>query len=336
MAFGKGAGRVFCFLLLLSESCSVTTAAALPEIISCVRDISGVCGKRPFPADLSCKRDSCGGGPVFAGVTLAGMTYPSQPPIDTSVPHSARVWNYWLGGKDNYPVDREAGEQFLATFPGIAQEARAARAFLMRAVRYLTEEAGVRQFLDIGTGLPTADNTHEVAQTMRPDARIVYVDNDPLVLTHARALLTSTEEGYTDYLHAGLEEPEEILAAARERLDFDEPVGLIIIGVLAHVADYGRAKDIVRTLLEALPSDSHLVLSDGTHSHQANVEAQEDYNESGAVAYNLRSKEEIAGFFEGVELVDPGLTTVTRWRCEDTEFGTPPEVDGYGGVGRKA
>ncbi|WP_017607934.1 SAM-dependent methyltransferase [Nocardiopsis xinjiangensis] len=264
------------------------------------------------------------------------MTNPSQHPIDASVPHSARVWNYWLGGKDNYPVDREAGEKFLETFPGIAQEARAARAFLTRAVRYLAEEAGIRQFLDIGTGLPTADNTHEVAQTLRPDARILYVDNDPLVLTHARALLTSTEEGYADYLHASLEEPKEILAAARERLDFDEPIGLIIIGVLAHVSGYGRAKDIVRTLRDALPAGSHLIISDGTHSHQANVEAQEDYNESGAVAYNLRSKEEIAGFFEGLEVVDPGLTTVTRWRCEETEFGTPPEVDGYGGVGRKS
>src|SRR5690625_3073996 len=263
------------------------------------------------------------------------MTNPSQPPIDTSVPHSARVWNYWLGGKDHYPADREAGEKFLETFPGIAQEARAARAFLTRAVRYLTEEAGVRQFLDIGTGLPTANNTHEVAQTLRPDARIVYVDNDPLVLTHARALLTSTEEGYTDYLHADLEEPEKILAAARERLDFDRPIGLIIIGVLAHVSGYGRAKEIVQTLLDALPSGSHLIISDGTHSHQANIEAQEDYNESGAVAYNLRSKEEIAGFFEGLELAAPGLTTVTHWRCEESAFGTPPEVDGYGGVGRK-
>ena len=263
------------------------------------------------------------------------MTNPSEPPIDTSVPHSARVWNYWLGGKDNYPVDREAGDKFLETFPGIAQEARAARAFLMRAVRYLTEEAGVRQFLDIGTGLPTANNTHEVAQAVRPDARIVYVDNDPLVLTHARALLTSAEGGYTDYLHAHLEEPEKILAAARERLDFDEPIGLIIIGVLAHVADYEQAKDTVRTLLDALPSGSYLTISDGTHSNQANIEAQEDYNESGAVAYNLRSKEEIAGFFEGLEVVDPGLITVTRWRCEETDFGTTPEVDGYGGVGRK-
>src|SRR5699024_7671073 len=152
----------------------------------------------------------------------------------------------------------EAGDKFLETFPGIAQEARAARAFLMRAVRYLTEEAGVRQFLDIGTGLPTANNTHEVAQAVRPDARIVYVDNDPLVLTHARAPGTSAEGGYSAGRGAHREVPEKLPAAARGRRDSDEPIGLIIIGGLAHVADYEQAEDTVRTLLDALPSGSYL------------------------------------------------------------------------------
>jgi len=137
--------------------------------------------------------------------------------IDTSVPHSARIWNYWLGGKDNYPVDRAAGDQFRQAFPGVVDVARASRQFLTRSVRYLAGEAGIRQFLDIGTGLPTADNTHEVAQRVAPDSRIVYVDNDPLVLTHARALLTSTPQGATDYVDADLREPDQILAAAPAR-----------------------------------------------------------------------------------------------------------------------
>ncbi|MFC7742538.1 SAM-dependent methyltransferase [Nocardiopsis composta] len=256
--------------------------------------------------------------------------------MDTTVPHSARVWNYWLGGKDNYPVDREAGDRFLQVFPGMAQGARASRAFLARTVRYLAGEAGMRQFLDIGTGLPTADNTHEVAQAVAPDARIVYVDNDPLVLAHARALLTSTPEGRTDYIHADLREPEEILARARRVLDFDRPVALMLMGILGHLPDHAEARAVVRTLVAALPSGSHLVVNDGTNVHsRANAEAHEQYNSSGAAPYVQRSPEEIGAFFEGLELVEPGLVTVTRWRYEETGFGTPPEVDGYGAVGRK-
>ena len=256
--------------------------------------------------------------------------------IDTSVPHSARVWNYWLGGKDNYPVDREAGDAFLEVFPGMAQGARASRAFLGRTVRYLAGEAGLRQFLDVGTGLPTADNTHEVAQQVAPDSRIVYVDNDPLVLTHARALMTSTPEGATDYIHADLHEPQRIVEHAAKLLDLERPVGLMLMGILGHVADYDRAREIVRHLMGALAPGSHLVINDGTNVHsQANVEAHEQYNESGGTPYIQRSPEEIGGFFEGLELVEPGLVSVTRWRYEKTEFGVPPEVDGYGAVGRK-
>lgn len=259
------------------------------------------------------------------------------PTIDTSVPHSARVWNYWLGGKDNYPVDRVVGEEFLKVFPGMAQGARASRAFLGRTVRYLAGEAGVRQFLDVGTGLPTADNTHEVAQAVAPDARVVYVDNDPLVLTHARALLTSTPEGRTGYVHADLREPEAILDAARSELDFERPIGLMLMGILGHVVDYQGARRLVGQLVDALPPGSYLTVNDGTNVHsEANVEAHDNYNnESGGDPYVQRSPEEIRGFFDGLELVEPGIVSVTRWRYEETRFGIPPEVDGYGGVGRK-
>ncbi len=164
------------------------------------------------------------------------------PEIDTSVPHSARVWNYWLGGKDHYPVDRAAGEQFREVFPEIVNAARASRQFLTRAVRYLAGEAGIRQFLDIGTGLPTADNTHEVAQRAAPACRIVYVDNDPLVLTHARALLTSTPEGATDYVDADLREPGKIVEGAARTLDFTQPVALMLMGILGHAADDDEAR----------------------------------------------------------------------------------------------
>src|SRR5712691_5743828 len=182
-----------------------------------------------------------------------------RPKIDTTVPHSARIWNYWIGGKDHYPVDRAAGDQVIAMFPDITRMARSARAFLMRAVRYLVAEAGIRQFLDIGTGLPTANNTHEVAQTIAPESRIVYVDNDPLVLVHARALLTSTAEGATDYIHADLHDPEMVLREAAKWLDLTQPVGLTLMGVLGHVSDDG-AQSIVRKLVAGLPSGSYLVI----------------------------------------------------------------------------
>ncbi|MFV2197781.1 SAM-dependent methyltransferase [Nocardiopsis sp. LOL_012] len=260
-----------------------------------------------------------------------------RPVIDTTVPHSARVWNYWLGGKDHYPVDREAGEAFLKVFPGMAQGARASRAFLGRTVRYLAGEAGVRQFLDVGTGLPTADNTHEVAQAVAPESTILYVDNDPLVLTHARALMTSSPEGATDYVHADLREPERILDEARKRLDFGRPIALMLMGILGHIPDYDEARRLVRVLVDALPPGSYLAVNDGTNAHsEANKEAHDQYNdESGGEPYIQRSPEQIGGFFEGLELVEPGVVSVTRWRYEETEFGVPPVVDGYGAVGRK-
>ena len=179
--------------------------------------------------------------------------------IDTSVPHSARIWNYWLGGKDNYPVDREAGDRYVEIFPGIIDLARHSRAFLTRTVRFLAGEAGIRQFLDIGTGLPTVDNTHQVAQRVAPESRIVYVDNDPLVLAHARALLTSTPEGACAYIDADLREPEKILDKAAETLDFSRPIGLMLMGILGHIEDYDEARSIVSRLLDRLPSTLLLV-----------------------------------------------------------------------------
>jgi O-methyltransferase involved in polyketide biosynthesis len=264
---------------------------------------------------------------------------PEASELNTGVPHSARVWNYWLGGKDNFPADRAVGDQFREAFPGVVDVARASREFLARAVRYLAGEAGIRQFLDIGTGLPTANNTHEVAQRVAPESRVVYVDNDPIVLAHARALLTSTPEGRTAYVDADLYEPDKILEAAAATLDFDRPVALMLLGIMGHIGDYDEARSIVRRLLDALPSGSYLALDDGTDviDKSAVEEAQGAYNQSGAVPYHPRSPEEIAGFFDGLELVEPGVVSCPRWRPDpaDVSGGLPAELDAFGGVGRK-
>ncbi|MGA9309130.1 MAG: SAM-dependent methyltransferase [Pseudonocardiaceae bacterium] len=185
----------------------------------------------------------------------------SQSEIDTTRAHTARIWNYWLGGRDNYPIDCEVGDQIRQFHPDIGNYARADRLFLGRAVQYLAGEAGIRQFLDIGTGLPTVDNTHEVAQRVAPESRIVYVDNDPLVLVHARALLTSTPEGATDYIDADMHDPDKILAEAARTLDFTQPVAVTMLGVVIFISDDGEAYGIVRRFLDALPSGSYLVLS---------------------------------------------------------------------------
>jgi hypothetical protein len=253
--------------------------------------------------------------------------------IDTSVPHSARIWNYWLGGQDNYAVDREAGDQYREIFPGIAVVARTSRGFLARAVRYLASDAGVRQFLDIGTGLPTASNTHEVAQRVAPESRIVYVDNDPLVLAHARALLTSTPEGACDYLDADIRNPAAILDTAAGLLDFTQPMALMLMGIMGHFTDE-EAYPIVGRLMAGLPSGRYFALYDGANTNEAFNQAQQGYNDSGAVPYNLRSPEQFARFFEGLELVEPGVVPLVQWRPDpDTE---QAEIYSYCGVGRLA
>jgi O-methyltransferase involved in polyketide biosynthesis len=255
--------------------------------------------------------------------------------VDASIPHSARIWNYWLGGKDNFQADRDAGDEFLALYPEQRDKARACRSFLFRAVRHLVVEEGVRQFLDIGTGLPTANNTHEVAQRFAPESKIVYVDNDPLVLAHARALLTSSPEGETNYIDADLHDPDAVLVEAAKTLDFSQPIALLLIGVLGHVGDYDEARSILRRLLDRLPPGSFLVESDGTDTSDAYEAALESYKDNGGEPYNSRTPEQVAGYYEGLELLDPGVVPIGEWRPDEVAFGTPPDVDEMGGVGRK-
>ncbi|WP_424858155.1 SAM-dependent methyltransferase [Streptomyces sp. SAI-170] len=258
--------------------------------------------------------------------------------IVTTQPHTARIWNYWLGGKDNYEVDRAAGDQIRQLHPGIGEYARADRLFLGRAVRHLVGEVGIRQFLDIGTGLPTADNTHEVAQRHAPDARIVYVDNDPLVLAHARALLTSTEEGRTDYLDEDLRNVDAILEHAAKTLDFSRPVALILLGVVIFIGDDEDPYALVRRLMDALPAGSHLVLSHTvTHPEMPDVdEAVKFWNEHGTPKLTQRTPEAVARFFDGLDLLEPGVVSCSRWRPEHTNGAEPEEVAMFGGVARKA
>lgn len=261
-----------------------------------------------------------------------------QPPkLDISVSHPARVWNYWLGGKDNYPVDREVGERCVEIFPGMVDIARAERAFLVRAVTHLVEREGVRQLLDIGTGLPAPNNTHEVAQSIAPETRIVYVDNDPLVLLHAQALLVGTPEGVTDYIEADLRDPDTIIRHAREKLDFSQPVALLILGVLGLITETAGAYTIVDRLVDALPSGSFLVICDGTNvgDSEAYEESNDFWNEVGSAEYQLRSSDEIARFFDGLELLEPGVVSVPLWRPNTAEIGVVKELDLFGGVGRK-
>ncbi len=271
------------------------------------------------------------------------MSETTDPPagsgIDASVPHSARIWNYWLGGKDNYTVDREAGDAWVAVQPEIVTIARDTRAFIGRTVRYLAGEAGVRQFLDVGTGLPTADNTHEVAQSVAPDARIVYVDNDPLVLAHARALLTSTPEGQTRYLHADMHDRDALIEGATGILDLTQPVAVMFISVLGHVADTGEARGLVQGLMERMPSGSYLTVADAAHAPDDGgrlKQAQDEYADTGAVPYRTRSPEELTSYFDGLEWVEPGFVSVPLWRPDTGQIGEPRRDDtNLGGVARK-
>ncbi|WP_320779925.1 SAM-dependent methyltransferase [Streptomyces sp. CRN 30] len=243
--------------------------------------------------------------------------------LQTDRPHSARVWNYLLGGKDNYPVDSELGDVILTTFPEFASVARLQRTFLARAVDFLVREAGIRQFLDIGTGLPTANNTHELAQRIAPQSRIVYVDNDPLVLMHAQALLTSTAEGACAYVDADVRDPARILAEASTTLDLDRPVALTMLGIMGQIADADRPADLVAALLSGLPSGSYLALSDGTNNSDALNRAVEAYNQQSAHTYHLRSPQEIGSFFDGLDLVPPGVVSSAAWRPDPSR---PPET----------
>ena len=253
---------------------------------------------------------------------------------DPAVPNSARIWNYWLGGKDFYEIDRMAGDQFSAIYPQIVDIARADREFLGRVVTFLAGEAGLRQFLDVGAGLPTADNTHEVAQRVAPVSRVVYVDSDPLVLAHGRSLLTSTPEGAASYVDADLGDPGKVLSEAAKWLDLTQPVALTLMGVLGHVTDYAEARSIVTGLLDGLPTGSYLAINDSINTSEALEEALRQYEASGALPYRTRSLEQFTGFFDGLELVEPGVVLVADWRPgPDSVPG--PEIPQAGAVARK-
>ena len=264
--------------------------------------------------------------------------YPSGPRLTPDYfrhPSSARVWDYWLGGKDNYAVDRKVGDTVAGEFPGIRDLARQSRQFLVRGVRYLVAEAGIRQFLDIGTGLPTVQNTHEIAQALAPESKIVYVDNDPVVLAHARALLrNTTDEGVTAYVDADVNDPELIISDARNVLNFGEPIAVILQGILGHATpELARMYDIVNRVMAPVPPGSYLLLSDGIDGEQS-LKVNKKQHELGH-HYHLRTPEQIARCFGGLELVEPGVVSISMWRPDPADIGTPVPVESHGGVARK-
>jgi len=264
------------------------------------------------------------------------------PGFDVTVAHPARVYNYLLGGKDNFAADRKAAEQMIAGGAKVLVGVRANRGFLGRAVRFLAGEAGIRQFLDIGTGLPSADNTHEVAQSVAPESRIVYVDNDPIVLSHANALLKTAPGGACQYIQADLRHPRKILDEATKTLDFSQPTAIMILMTLQYVPDADNPHQIVKTLVDAVPPGSYLAISDVAMdlAADANVAASADkLNEQlGPVRQTIRSLEQIAGFFSGVEMVEPGLVQLPRWRPDLGSSGPIGNftLSAYCGIGRKA
>jgi O-methyltransferase involved in polyketide biosynthesis len=266
------------------------------------------------------------------------MTAGGSRGFDARVAHPARVYDYWLGGKDNFEADRIAGEAAIAAYPAIRASARANRAFLARSVRYLAAEAGLRQFLDIGTGLPTANNTHEVAQAAAPESRIVYVDNDPLVLSHARALLTSSPEGVTAYLDADLRDTDRVLKLAADTLDFSQPVAVMLLAILHYIPDTDQAQRIVARLVSALAPGSYLTISHAASDISAEEMAEmfKRMNEYLAESEHHvgRPRQVVAQFFDGLDLVEPGVVKVTEWRPQsELEARGPTSL--WGGMGRK-
>jgi hypothetical protein len=260
--------------------------------------------------------------------------------VDVSLPHPARRYDYWLGGKDNFAVDREAADAIAAAYPAVRIAALENRRFLHRAVRFLAEDAGIRQFLDIGTGIPTSPNVHEIAQAVAPHSRTVYVDNDPIVLAHARALLTSAPEGVTAYIDADLREPDRILAdpELRRTLDLTRPVALTMVAVLHFVLDDGDPYGIVTRLVDALPTGSYLVLSHGTYDFlpSAKVAELDAANAARRVEFRPRSRPEFVRFLDGLELVPPGIASVADWRADDEPQPRPTaeEVGMYCAIAR--
>jgi O-methyltransferase involved in polyketide biosynthesis len=271
------------------------------------------------------------------GGTPAPGAQAERPRFDTSVAHPARVYDYWLGGKDNFAADRIAGEDTIAAWPDIRSSARANRAFLARSVRYLVAEAGIRQFLDLGTGLPSANNTHEVAQAAALESRIVYVDNDPLVLTHARALMASSPEGATNYLEADVRDTSLILQHAAGTLDFTRPIAIMMLAILHYIPDLAEAQGIVTRLAEAVPPGSYIAISHTSSEidPEAMGELIRRMNEHMAEPDLVgRDRETVARFFDGLDLVEPGVVKVTEWR-PDSELEASAPASLWGGVARK-
>ncbi|WP_062347953.1 SAM-dependent methyltransferase [Herbidospora yilanensis] len=254
--------------------------------------------------------------------------------LDTSIPHPARVWDYWLGGTENFAADRECAAEIIAVMPDLPINARAERQFIGRTVGLLAGELGVDQFLDVGTGIPSAGNTHLVAQKVNPAARIVYVDNDPIVLIHALALLDSTPEGATDYLDADLRNPDPLLQAASETLDFSRPVGLMLLGVIEFVADETLALDAVHALIGALSPGSYVAIASSTPSVRMQ-QAVDVWHARGGAPMVLRSPERLARFFDDLDLLDPGVVSLPQWRPDTLTDYRDREVYQYGGLARK-
>ncbi|MFI5062363.1 MAG: SAM-dependent methyltransferase [Streptosporangiales bacterium] len=263
---------------------------------------------------------------------------PGAPEFDTSVAHVARVYNYWLGGKDHFAADREAGDEAVRAYPDMYSSVRANRAFLRRAVRYLAAEAGVRQFLDIGTGLPSADNTHEVAQAVAPESRVVYADNDPIVLAHARALLTSSPEGATRYLDADARDTGKILTDAARLLDFRAPVAVMLVAILQLIGDDDDPYQLVAQLMQAVPSGSFLVIShvpsDMQRQASGVAEAASRLSQLMTQRVTPRSHAQVTRFFDGLELIEPGVVPVQQWR-PDSDLEAAARAGMWGGAGRK-
>jgi hypothetical protein len=257
------------------------------------------------------------------------------PAFDTTVAHPARVYDYWLGGKDNFQADRDAAELAVAAYPNILPGVQANRAFLRRAVRYLPGEQGIRQFLDIGTGLPTNDNTHQIAQEIAPESRIVHVDNDPIVLSHARALLHSTKEGVTSYVDADARDTETILREAAQVLDFSEPIAVMALLILQYIPDSDNPRRVVSAIMDAMPSGSYLTVTDTTRDIDADQGAavtQRLNERMGSTQLTMRTREEIARYFDGLDLVEPGRVSLPHWRPVTEPAGL---LNAYAGMGRK-
>jgi len=257
--------------------------------------------------------------------------------FETTVAHPARVYDFWLGGKDNFEADRIAARQVIAAQPGILFGVRANRAFLARTVRYLAGECGIRQFLDIGTGIPARDNTHEVAQFFAEDSRVVYVDNDPIVLAHARALLASGPHGATAYVDADLRDPGTILAHAARTLDFTQPVAIMLLLILHLIPDENDPYRIVARLLEAVPTGSHLVISHPASDIQAaaSAEAARRYNQFVSTPQTRRNRAQVTEFFAGLDIAEPGIVQLHQWRPAPGTVAPPDAISSHGGVGRK-